>query len=164
MRLAMKNPNQQTNKRTNRDGPSPVTAGEVIRRVTDKSFGFALLAGIAAFVLLIQGCKAQPPTNTPAESAPTKSTPAASPLTGFERDLQFIRNGQYTYVYVFARKDGKPLDKVDAAFLRTNAPQVVDWATSEGGKRVIGGTNFNLEEGGMAQLKKRFVVEDYSGK
>jgi hypothetical protein len=91
------------------------------------------------------------------------TTPTSSPLTGFERDLQFIRNGQYTYVFVFSRKDGKPLDKDDAAFLRANAPQVVDWATTDEGKRVIAGTNFDLEKGGMAQLKKRFVVEDYSG-
>jgi hypothetical protein len=48
--------------------------------------------------------------------------------------------------------------------LRQNAPQVVDWVTTEDGKKVIGGTNFNLEEGGMAQLRKRFVVEDYSKK
>jgi len=28
----------------------------------------------------------------------------------------------------------------------------------------VAGTNFNLEEGNMEVLKKRFVVEDYSGK
>ena len=100
----------------------------------------------------------------------TASTPAASPtsqpspLTGFEKDLQFIRNGQYSYVYVFSRKDGKPLDAQDSAFLRTNAPQVVDWVTTDEGKKVIGGTNFNLEEGNMEKLKKRFVTEDYSGR
>lgn len=94
----------------------------------------------------------------------SSSSPAASPLTGFEKDLQYIRNGQYTYVWVFSRKDGKPLDKEDSAFLRTNAPQVVDWVTTDDGRKVIGGTNFNLEEGNLALLKKRFVAEDYSGK
>jgi hypothetical protein len=86
------------------------------------------------------------------------------PKTAFERDLQFVRNGQFTYVYVFARPDGKPFDKDDGAFLRANAPQVVDWVTTDEGKRVIAGTNFNLEEGNLALLKKRFVVEDYSGR
>ena len=40
--------------------------------------------------------------------------------------MQFIRNGQFAYVWVFSRKDGKPLDGADSTFLRTNAPQVVD--------------------------------------
>jgi hypothetical protein len=65
---------------------------------------------------------------------------------------------------VFSRKDGKPLDKDDAAFLRTNAPQVVDWVTTDEGRKVIAGTNFNLEEGNLGVLQKRFVTENYSGK
>ena len=101
-------------------------------------------------------------TNTPTPQS--SAAPAASPLTGFEKDLQYIRNGQYTYMWVFSRKDGKPLDKEDSAFLRTNAPQVVDWVTTDEGRKVIGGTNFNLEEGNLEALKKRFIAEDYSGK
>jgi hypothetical protein len=102
------------------------------------------------------------PSPSPAPASP--AAPTASPLVGFEKDLQYIRDGQYTYIWVFSRKDGKPLDKDDGAFLRTNAPQVVDWVTTEEGKKVIAGTNFNLEEGNLAALKKRFVAEDYSGR
>jgi hypothetical protein len=106
------------------------------------------------------------PSTTTNSAAPqsSSSAPAPSPLTGFEKDLQYIRNGQYTYIWVFSRKDKKPLDKEDSAFLRTNAPQVVDWVTTDEGRKVIGGTNFNLEEGNLDALKKRFVAEDYSGK
>jgi len=75
-----------------------------------------------------------------------------------------VRKGQYTYVWVFSRKDGKPLDKDDGAFLRTNAPQVVDWVTSDEGKKVIAGTNFDLAKGNLELLKKRFNVEDYTGR
>jgi hypothetical protein len=85
-------------------------------------------------------------------------------LTGFAKDLQYVRNGGYSYIWVFSRKDGKPLDREDGAFLRTNAPQVVDWVTTEEGRKVIAGTNFNLEEGNLALLKKRFVTEDYSAR
>ena len=122
-----------------------------------------LLMGAA---LLFAACGGSPGTevNGPSSSASVAPTSQPSPLTGFEKDLQFIRNGQYTYVYVFSRKDGKPLDAQDSAFLRTNAPQVVDWVTTDEGKKVIGGTNFNLEEGNMEKLKKRFNTEDYSGK
>ena len=97
-------------------------------------------------------------------AASTQPTTAPTPRTPFERDLQFIRNGQFTYVWVFSRQDGKPLDKDDAAYLRANAPQVVDWVTTEDGKRAIGGTNFDLELGGLPLLRQRFVVEDYTGK
>jgi|ERR1041385_1593656 len=117
--------------------------------------------------LLLGGCGHPPPStsNSTASASPqTTAAPSPSPQTQFEKDLQFIRNGSYTYVYIFSRKDGKPLDSTDSAFLRTNAQQVVDWVSTDGGKKVIGGTNFNLEEGNLAALKKRFNVEDYSGK
>lgn len=94
----------------------------------------------------------------------TQLSPAPTPKTGFEADLEYVRKGQYTYVWIFSRKDGKTLDKVDAAYLRTNAPQVVDWVTTDEGKRVIAGTNFDLAQGNLELLKKRFVVEDYTGR
>jgi hypothetical protein len=117
-------------------------------------------------VLCFGACGGDTPTAT-SNSSPTpaaSAVPAPSPLTGFEKDLQYIRNGGYTYVWIFSRKDGKPLDKEDGRFLRTNAPQVVDWVTTEEGRKVIAGTNFNLEEGNLEALKKRFVTEDYTGK
>lgn len=120
------------------------------------------------FALCLAGCGGQTAnSNNAASSTPSpeaSAVPASSPLTGFEKDLQYIRNGGYTYIWIFSRKDGKPLDKDDGAFLRTNAPQVVDWVTTDEGKKVIGGTNFNLEEGNLEALKKRFVTEDYSGR
>jgi len=127
-----------------------------------------LPAVLIAVVLIFAGCgggSAPTSTNnsTPAETA-TPAAPSPSPQTEFEKDLQFIRNGGYTYIYIFSRKDGKPLDPSDSAFLRTNAPQIVDWARTDGGKKVIAGTNFNLEEGNLTALKKRYNVEDYSGK
>jgi hypothetical protein len=117
---------------------------------------------------LFQTTCASPPSNTNStptpEAAASSPTPQSSPLVGFEKDLAYVRNGGYSYVFIFSRKDKKPLDKDDSAFLRTNAPQVVDWVITDEGKRVIAGTNFNLEEGNMDVLKKRFVVEDYSNK
>ena len=105
-------------------------------------------------------------TNSASPSGPsaTQTAPAPAPKTGFEADLDYVRKGQYTYVWVFSRKDGNTLDKNDGAYLRTNAPQVVDWITTDQGKRVIAGTNFDLAKGNLELLKKRFVVEDYTGK
>ena len=124
------------------------------------------LISLLILVLLLGGCGGSAPANSAANSsaAATPAGPAPSPLVGFEKDLQYIRNGQYTYVWVFSRKDGKPLQPEDSIFLRTNAPQVVDWVTTDGGKKVIAGTNFNLEEGNLEALKKRYVAEDYSNR
>ena len=124
------------------------------------------LVGLALAVvsLTLPACSSENPNQPPPGNATNSAPAAASPKSAFERDLQFIRNGQFTYVWVFSRKDGKPLDKDDGNFLRQSAPQVVDWVTTDEGKRVIGGTNFDLEQGGLPELRKRFVVEDYTGK
>jgi|SRR5215216_3401508 len=125
-----------------------------------------LLGLLIALLFAACSSSAPPPVNSNSNSstAAATSTPSPSPLTGFDKDLQYIRNGEYTYVWVFSRKDGKPLEPSDSIFLRTNAPQVVDWVTTDEGKKVIGGTNFNLEEGNLELLKKRYVAEDYSGR
>lgn len=120
---------------------------------------------LIAAMLCLAACNGRN-TNTPppANESPTASTSPTPAKTGFEADLDYIRKGQYTYVWVFSRKDGKPIDKDDAAFLRTNAPQVVDWVTTDEGRKVIAGTNFNLAEGNLGLLMKRFVAEDYTGR
>lgn len=120
-------------------------------------------------ILLFAACGGGAPdtsktdTNTNV-STPTTAVPSPSPLTDFEEALRFVRNGQYTYIYVISRKDGKPLSPEDSDFLKTNAPQLVDKAATNDKTKVVGGTNFNLEEGNLKMLKKRFVVEDYSAK
>lgn len=122
---------------------------------------------LIVFLGLSSGCgKTQPSTQAPSTSgSPAQSTPQPSPLTGFDRDLQYVKNGQYSYIWVFSRKDGKPLDKTDSTYLRTNAPQVVDWVITDEGKKVIAGTNFDLNEGGKLEvLKKRFNAEDFTGR
>ena len=90
--------------------------------------------------------------------------PEATPATQFERDLKYVRDGHFVYVWIFSRKDGKPLASEDSEALRTNAPKVVDWVTTDEKKKVIAGSNFPLEEAQLAALQKRFNIEDYSVK
>ena len=71
--------------------------------------------------------------------------PESTPATQFERDLKFIRDGHFTHVWVFSRKDDKEFTREDSDALRVNAPRVVDWVTTDANKRVIGGSNFDLE-------------------
>lgn len=127
---------------------------------------FKLIATcVVVFVFAFGALSCRKGDSETTEVTPTSSPrPAASPLVGFDKDLQYVKNGSYTYIWVFSRKDGKPFVKEDSDFLRKNAPQVVDWVTTDEGKKVIAGTNFNLEEGNLSALKKRFNAEDYTGK
>jgi len=117
-------------------------------------------------LLALSGCSnsatnTNAPTTT-ADSSPP-ATPQSSPRTEFEEDLQYVKNGQFAYIWVFTRKDGKPFAPEDSPILRTNAPQVVDWVSTDGGKKFLAGTNFNLEDGNLTPLRKRYVVELYTG-
>lgn len=135
-----------------------------MNKLLRKSVIFGIIASVA---MLLLSCGSAEQTKTlpvPDGSPSTAPAPVTSPKSTFERDMDFIRKGRFTYVWVFSRKDGKPIDKDDGAYLRKNAPQVVDWVSTDEGRRVIAGTNFNLEEGNLDLLRKRFVIEDYSGK
>jgi len=119
---------------------------------------------VLTVALLLAACGGSPSTTDNVASPAPAASVQASPLNDFEEALRFIRNGQYTYVWVFSRKDGKPLTPADSIFLKMNAPQLVDLTATNDKTKAIGGTNFNLEEGNMELLKRRFVVEDYSNK
>jgi hypothetical protein len=124
-----------------------------------------LMPALLVIAISMSSCNRGNSNSGPANiSTAPQSSPAPSPKTGFEADLDYVRKGQYTYVWVISRKDGQPLDKNDSNYLRTNAPQVVDWVTSEQGRKVIAGTTFELSQGNLALHQKRFNVEDYSGK
>jgi len=125
-------------------------------------FGLLLLV-LVTFVFAIS-CNRTAKEGSNGNESAAPSAPAQTPKTGFDADLEYVKKGQYTYVWVFSRKDGKPLDKDDASYLRQNAPQVVDWVTTDEGKKVIAGTNFDLEKGNLGLLQKRFVAEDYTNK
>jgi len=119
---------------------------------------------LTIIILAVSSCSGGTQPSSNSQTGSSAPAPAASPLTGFAKDLDYVRKGQYTYVWVFSRKDGKPIDKDDAAYLRTNAPQVVDWVSTDEGKKVIAGTNFDLAQGNLELLKNRFVAEDYTGR
>lgn len=122
------------------------------------------LAIVLSVLVCLSACSSGNQSTQSNEPSVTQSVPSPSPKSAFERDLQFIRNGQFNYVWVFSRADGKPIDRDDANFLRQSAPQLIDLVITDEGKRVIGGTNFDLEQGPMRELRKRFVVEDFTGK
>jgi hypothetical protein len=123
---------------------------------------FAIVIGLA-FVMPFAGCHRRAASD---DETPDTSTyrPEPTPATQFERDLKYIRDGHFVYVWAFSRKDGKPLTSEDSEALRTNAPKVVDWVTTDEKKKVIAGSNFPIDPPQLAVLQKRFNIEDFSGK
>lgn len=122
----------------------------------------AILLVILLPIGLLAGCR----RGATEDETPDTSTyrPQATPATQFERDLKYVRDAHFKFIWIFSRKDGKPLTSEDSEALRTNAPKVVDWVITDEKKKVIGGSNFPLEGPQLAALQKRFNIEDYSGK
>src|SRR5437762_644535 len=90
---------------------------------------FAIILGVAAIVSST-ACRRRADSDD--ETPDTSSyRPESTPATQFERDLKYVRDGHFKYVWIFSRKDGKPLTSEDSEALRTNAPKVVDWVTTD---------------------------------
>jgi hypothetical protein len=123
---------------------------------------FAIILGVAV-ITSTTACHRRASTDD--ETVDTSTyRPESTPATQFERDLKYVRDGHFVYVWIFSRKDGKPLTAEDSEALRTNAPKVVDWVTTDEKKKVIAGSNFPIEGPQLAALQKRFNIEDYSRK
>jgi len=99
------------------------------------------------------------------DETPDTSTyrPDPTPATQFERDMKYVRDAHFKFVWIFVRKDGKELTREDSDSLHTNAPKVVDWVKTDQ-NRVIAGSNFPIEGPQLAALQKRFNIEDISEK
>jgi len=123
---------------------------------------FIVLTVIAASAIAFTACRRRASSD---DETPDTSTyrPESTPATQFERDMKYVRDAHFKYVWIFTRKDGKELTKEDSDSLHTNAPKVVDWVKTDE-NRVIAGSNFPLEGPQLAALQKRFNVQDYSGK
>ena len=140
---------------------SELLAGVVNKMKRSFQLGSAIVLVVAIGIFLV-GCRG----SSSGDETPDTSTyrPESTPATQFERDLKFIRDGHFTHIWVFSRKDDNEFTREDSDALRVNAPKVVDWVTTDANKKVIGGSNFDLEPAQMAVLQKRFKIADYSGK
>lgn len=120
---------------------------------------------VLVLALFIVGCnRSAPETATTAPSPEASPIPTSTPLDDFGEALRFVRNGQFTYIWVISRKDGKPFDSADAAIIRTRASQVVDRTMTKDGKRIVAGSNFPFEDQNLVELQKRYLIEDYTNR
>jgi hypothetical protein len=98
-------------------------------------------------------------TSAPASASPRK------PLTAFERDLEYVRTGRFTNIYVIARQDNAVLSKDDITYLKENTPRETNqWVSTDENRRVIAGTNFPFMPEHLDALRKRFIVEEHPGR
>jgi len=120
---------------------------------------------VAAFVVVLlfiapAGCGKKTESTTP-----PVATASPKPQTPFERDLDYVRQGQFTYVFIFSRKDGANFTNDDIAYLKGNSPpETNQWISTEGGRRIIAGTNFEFKQEHFDALNMRFTIENFSGK
>jgi len=128
-----------------------------------KGNAFMLAALLScALALTLTGACSKPNSNSNQSAA---APPRQQPQTEFERDLAYARKGSFTHIYVFARKDGQPFQPDDITYLKANSPaQTNQWLSTDNGRRVIAGSNFDFEPEHFAALNQRFTVEDYTGK
>lgn len=115
---------------------------------------------LAIVICSLSGCR---------KGGDSRSQPGASsspaPQTPFERDLDYVRQGQFTYMFVFSRKDGGVFNSDDITYLKANSPQETNqWISSVGRRRVIAGTNFEFKQEHFDALYKRFNIENFTGK
>ena len=90
--------------------------------------------------------------------------PEKPPANDYERALRDVREGHFKFMWIFKRLDGNAFTKEDGDILRKAAPKVVDWIGTDDKKTFVAGSNFPIEPSELAALKKRYQIEDYSGK
>jgi hypothetical protein len=139
-----------------------------MRRIL-KRYTTALILVLAASLLQACGGSSQnnqaTATNTASANTSVPASSPTTPQTQFERDLQYVRNGQFTYILIFSRKDGGKFDQDDITYLKANAPKETNqWVSTDEGRRIIAGTNFEFTVENLDALQKRFKIEDYSGR
>jgi hypothetical protein len=98
--------------------------------------------------------------------APSPAAAASpKPMTPFERDLEYVRKGQFDHIYVLSRKDGAPLDSKDKAYIKEKAPMVTNmWVVTDDNRYAIAGVNAEFAPQQIEALRERFNFEDYTNR
>lgn len=122
----------------------------------------AALSLAAAGLFAAFGCKPNARIINSAETPEPRHTDQPAPA-GFQADLEAMRTADFSFIYVFRRKDGGELDSMDKGFINTNKPPEVNRVrVSDNGRAVIFGSNFRFPEEAMKNLKDNYSFEDYS--
>jgi hypothetical protein len=116
----------------------------------------AVVCGFACFACATEKQPAvkEKATPTPVSRADKKK---------FEDDLEYVRNGNFDYIFVLRRKDGNAFDGEDSTYIKANSPlETNQRLITDEGKTLIIGSNFRYTPEQIAALQKRFTFKDLS--
>lgn len=116
---------------------------------------------LALAACLFAGCGANDNILRSGKSDPA-GTNATATKASFESDLESMRTANFAFIYVLRRKDGGPIDPEDRSSIRVHTMQTNRRVSSDDGKAVIIGSNFQIAAHDMAAIYQRFAVENYS--
>ncbi len=95
------------------------------------------------------------------------SRPKPTPLSDFERALEYVRQGRFARTLALSRADNGVFTAEDKLHIRQNTPTETNVnmiVVSDDQRHVIIGTNFDIKPENMDALRKRFTIEDYTGR
>ncbi len=88
---------------------------------------------------------------------------SAKKMSDFDRELKAMRTAEFDYIFALRRKDGKPFDSKDKAFVRNNKHYAANrFIFVDDQKVLFVGSNFEFPEESLNALRERFEIEDYS--
>ncbi len=117
-------------------------------------------AGLVILLALIVGA-----TTVGCNRSGSRNETAQNKPSAFERDLASVRRNHYRKVYVISRPDGGAFNADDKAYLKTNMPiETTMRILTDEDRRLIVGTNFDLQPEHLAAINQRFKLEDFTGK
>ena len=95
------------------------------------------------------------------ETSP-QTNAAPRPDRRLRRSLKMCRTGDFLYIYVLRRKDGREIDAEDRSVIKLNTTDANRRVSADNGKAFIIGTNNAIPPRNIAAIYERFAVEDYS--
>lgn len=87
---------------------------------------------------------------------------AGNQKTPFARELESMRDANFTFIYVLRRKDGTAINAEDRGVIKLRTADANRRLSSDDDKAFIIGSNVQLSPQNMIALYDRFAVENYS--
>lgn len=123
----------------------------------------SLIVGLLIAVQVSAGCAPNQRIINSAQPTPSPPNVSPAPKASFEQDVEAMRTADFSYIYVFRRRDGAEMDPEDKSFINSLKPAEVNRVkVSDDGRAVIFGSNFRVHPDVIGQLAKRFEFEDLS--
>jgi hypothetical protein len=80
----------------------------------------------------------------------------------FEQELEDVRTGDFLYIYVLRRKDGREIDADGRRVIKLNTTDAKRRVSADNGRAFIIGTDAPIAPKNLAAIYESFAVEDYS--